>query len=116
MSDDAETRAMFRVLPWPFDGARFPEQLGAVVAKTVLSGELPAREVVHTPENDWAVGDGVNDPNEPGACVATHIWHVIQRNSSVADLAGLPPGHTALRDGAGEPWTVYELEGWGDGD
>ena len=114
MTDGTDAREMFRALPWPFEGDRFPEQLGAVVAKTVLSGEFPAREVVHTPENEWAIGDGVTDPNEPGACVATHIWHVIERNSSVAEIASLPPDHIAVRDGAGQPWTVHKLEGWGD--
>lgn len=116
MSEPGYPREMFRFLPWPFEGDRFPEQLGAVVARTVLSGEFPAQEVVHAPENDWAVGDGENDPNEPGACVVTHIWHVIERNFSVAHLASLPPGHRAIRDGPGEPWKVHKLKGWGDDD
>ena len=37
--------------------------------RTVFQGEEPAREVVHDSNNGWAVGDGVKDPNEPGAVV-----------------------------------------------
>jgi hypothetical protein len=100
---------MFRDLPWPFPGGAFPAQLGAVVMRTVLSGDLPALQVVHFADNSWAIADGVNDPNEDGACVATHIWHVIARNSSVAELASLPPGMLAYRAAVGEPWVRSDL-------
>ena len=109
-------REMHRVLSWPYEGERFPAGLGAVVQNTVLRGEQPAREVIHTPENDWCIGDGVNDPNVAGACTATHIWHVIEWNSSIADLASMPPGHIAERSGPGQPWTVKVLVGWGEDD
>jgi hypothetical protein len=95
---------MFRDRPWPFEGGAFPKDLGAVVQQTVLDGSKPARLVVHTEGGGWAIGDGLNDPNLPGASIATHIWHAIERNSSVASLAGLPPGHEANRSEPGDPW------------
>jgi hypothetical protein len=70
----------------------------------------PALVVLHSRAGDWAIGDGVNDPNLPGACVATHIWHAIERNSSIAELASLPPGHEARRANPGDPWVVLHLE------
>lgn len=93
-----------RSVAWPFSGGRFPDNLGAVIQRTVLSGELPARLVVHDSKNDWCVGDGVNDPNTPDACVVAHIGHVLAWNSSVAELATLPPGWEAWRNGPGQPW------------
>ena len=105
---------MFQRLPFPFEGGRFPAELGAVVQRTVLTGELPAREVIHTPDGSWAIGDGIHDPNTPGASVATHIAHVIALNSSIEGLASMPPGHIAQREGPGEPWRIARLEGWGD--
>lgn len=105
---------MFQRLPFPFADGRFPDTLGAVVQRTVLTGELPALEVVHAPDGSWLVGDGVHDPNLPGACVATHIAHAIATNSSVADLATMPPGHLARRDRPGQPWTITVLESWDD--
>ena len=61
---DAEAREVFRYLAFPFPGDKFPPNLGAVVAGSVLSGERPALEVVHAPDGSWAVGDGVSDPNK----------------------------------------------------
>lgn len=105
---------MFEGLPWPFEGDDFPPHLGAVVMRTILPGEQPAREVIHTFDNTWLVADGVNDPNAPGACVATHMSHVVEWNSSVAHLATLPPGHVAVRGGGGQRWKVEPWAGWED--
>lgn len=108
---------MFQHLPFPFEGGRFPSSLGAVVQRTVLSGEQPAREVVHAPDGSWLVGDGVNDPNVPGASVATHLVHAYGAhdwNAAIAQLAGMPPGRIAQRSGPTDPWVVTILEGWDD--
>jgi hypothetical protein len=93
-----------RRIPWPFPDGRFPANLGAVIQQTVLSGALPARLVIHDQDDDWSVGDGVNDPNAPGACAVAHMAHVLDRNSSVAGLASLPPGWAATREGPAWPW------------
>jgi hypothetical protein len=100
---------VLRHVPRPSPGDGFPAELGAVVQRTVLTGERPALEVVHAPDGSWAVGDGAADPNLPGACLVTHMGHVVERNSSVAGLATMPPGHWARRDGPGQPWTVMAL-------
>jgi hypothetical protein len=97
---------MFRHLPWPFQGGRFPAGLGAVVQLTVLTGEEPARLVLHDSDGSWAVGDGRNDPNGKGASLATHMAHVLERNSSVAELATMPPGNEATRTEPGSPWAI----------
>jgi hypothetical protein len=95
-------REMFRHLPWPFPDGQFPSQLGAVVQATVLSGEYPACLVIHTSDNEWLVGDGVNDPNDDS--IATHIGHALRWNSSLATLADLAPGWEATRTAPGAPW------------
>lgn len=99
---------MVRYVPWPFPNDVFPEDLGAVVQRTVLDGVMPALLVEHGHKGDWAVGDGVNDPNIAGSCVATHIWHAIERNSAIAELATLPVGYSATRRWPGDPWVVSE--------
>jgi hypothetical protein len=73
-------------------------------------GSMPALVVGHAANGDWYVGDGVNDPNLPGAAVATHLAHAIQRNSSIAGLATLPPGHEAHRRWPGDPWITRPVE------
>jgi hypothetical protein len=109
MGDYQERREMLQYMPWPFPNNEFPRQLGAVVMKTVLDGSSPALQVAHFPDGAWAIGDG-DDPNAPGACVATHIWHAVERNSSIRELASMPPGHIADRDAPGSPWIVSEWE------
>ena len=104
-----EPREMFRQLPFPFPDDVFPDDLGAVVQLTVLHGLEPAREVVHAEDGSWLIGDGVNDPNVEGACTVTHVRHVIERNSSIAALATLPPGHMARRDGPNSEWHTSPL-------
>src|SRR5438874_11904615 len=103
---DHDTRVMHRHLPFPFPGKRFPNNLGAVVMLTVLDGHLPALYVIHTPDNEWAVSDGINDPNVEGASMATHLRHVVDRDPTLEELATLPCGFEANRDEAGEKWRI----------
>lgn len=105
---------MFRFVPFPFEHDVFPRQLGAVIQRTVLRGDQPAREVVHAHDGSWLVADGVNDPNEPNACVASHIWHAIDRNSSMVELAAMPPGHMATRADPGDAWFVTPTKWFDD--
>ena len=84
----SDPREMFRHLPFP-DG-RFPPQLGALVQTTVADGVEPAREVVHTDDNSWMIGDGVNDPNLPGAAIVLHLHHVLRADPLLEGLASLP--------------------------
>lgn len=106
---DSEIR---RSMPFPFEGDRFPPELGAVVQNSVLRGDEPAREVLHTPDGEWCIGDGVTNPNVPGAVTATHIVHAIERNSSISSLATMPPGHIARRPDPGADWQVQVVTGW----
>src|SRR5829696_2446659 len=99
-----DSREVQRVVPWPFEDGRFPSHLGAVVMRTVLSGERAALQVVHFPEGDWGVADGVGDPNEPEVCAISHIRHVVDGDASLEELASLAPGMAAERSAAGEPW------------
>lgn len=99
---------MVRYVPFPFEGNRFPAGLGAVVQLTVLHGQQPARVIVHASDGSWLVGDGVNDPDAPGACIATHILHVVERDVTVSELASLPPGKMAERVGPNSPWKVTD--------
>jgi hypothetical protein len=101
---------MIRNMPFPFPDGRFPPELGAVIQRTVLDGYEPAREVIHDEENNWAVGDGITDPNLSGASVASHMLHVLERNSSVVELSSLPMGYIATREGPGIPWVITPHE------
>jgi hypothetical protein len=106
----SDPREMFRDLPFPFQDGRFPHQLGAVVQTTVADGKEPAREVIHAADNSWLVGDGVNDPNPPDASIVLHMHHVLRSDPTLEDLASLPPGHIATREGPGRPWVITRFQ------
>jgi hypothetical protein len=95
---------VFRDIPWPFPEGRFPADLGAVTQLTVLNGEVPACLVVHASDNSWLVGDGVADPNAEGAVAVAGMTNVAELNSSVNELASLPPGWEAARGGLRQAW------------
>lgn len=105
---------LLRDLPHPFPGDRFPEGLGAVVQRTVAGGELPALVVVHDADNDWLIGDGINDPNSYEASGLFHLSHIVDLDPSIAATATLPLGHIAWRNSPDEAWIVetfaYEEE------
>lgn len=106
---------ILRNVDFPFPDARFPDLLGAVVQRTVLTGEEPARVVIHDEHNDWLVGDGVSDPNLPNASVLACIAHLAEDDPEVAGLATLPIGHAAYRDAPDKPWAVIPHQ-WPDDD
>ncbi|HEX5996515.1 MAG TPA: hypothetical protein VFY84_15350 [Jiangellales bacterium] len=103
----------FRHVAFPFEGDRFPPHLGAVVQRTVLTGQEPARVVIHDEDNDWLISDGVNDPNLGGASVVACISHIAAADPAVAALATLPLGHVAERDEQHLPWTI-SVHAWPD--
>ncbi len=99
----SEPGEIFQHLPFPFADGVLPRNLGAVIQRTVLHGNAPAREVVHAADGSWLIGDGVNDTNEPGACVVSHIWHAIDRDRALTELASMQPVHMATRDNPADP-------------
>ena len=105
----SDRHEMRRDLPFPYEGGKFPSRLGALIQGTVLSGDVPSRAVTHAPDGSWIIGDGVSNPNLPGASVVNHISHAVQWNSSIADLATMEPGHIAERSDPGKPWRIAVL-------
>ena len=84
--------------------------VGGVVQRTIINGELPALIVVHDDEGDWLIGDGVNDPNEDGACGIYHLSHVVSLDSSLAEVMKIPIGYAARRESVTDPWRISVWE------
>ncbi|MFE7772873.1 hypothetical protein ACFU5O_03040 [Streptomyces sp. NPDC057445] len=93
---------------WPFENGTFPVELLAIVQRTVSEGQFPALTVIHDDEGDWLVSDDLHDPNAHGASTVQHLLHVLELDSSLAQLAALPPGHVAWRANAEDPWIISE--------
>ena len=65
--------------------------------------------VIHTDDGSWLVGDGVKDPNLPGAVVVSGMIHVVEQDPSLAELAALPPGRIAEHDCPDDVGHIDEL-------
>ncbi|MFG2722583.1 hypothetical protein ACGFW5_30450 [Streptomyces sp. NPDC048416] len=99
---------LIRNVSFPFESDRFPPELGAVVQRSIVKGEKPARVVIHDDENDWLVSDGIGDPN--GDSVLFHIAHLADRDPAIAELASLPIGYVAFRSSVRESWQIDRFE------
>ncbi|MFF5206614.1 hypothetical protein [Streptosporangium sp. NPDC000396] len=95
-----------RQVPFPFSGGRFPSELGAVVQRTVVDGELPALIVIHDDDGDWLIGDDVTDASDPAASVISHVRHLVDRDPSIEETAGLSCGYAARRSSRSAPWAI----------
>jgi hypothetical protein len=83
--------------PWPFEGG-FPRHLGVRVMRSILDAEAPVLQVVHAREDWWGFADGVDSPNGD-ASSTVHVHHVLELDQSLEELATLPPGSQADREG-----------------
>ncbi|MFF2078381.1 hypothetical protein ACFVXG_26950 [Kitasatospora sp. NPDC058162] len=101
-----DSHPVVRQASFPFPDGRFPRDLGAVVQRTVAEGRLPALVVVHDSDGDWLIGDGINDPNLPGASGLYCLSCLVEEDASLSETACLQPGSAAYRDGPGLPWTI----------
>ncbi|MFD3509136.1 DUF4265 domain-containing protein [Nocardia sp. NPDC058666] len=90
-------------------GRCFPHDLAAYVYNTVATGELPARVVVHDPDGEWIISDGSDAPLGVDTATILHIHHVLDTDSSLAELATLAPGRLAWRDQPTDPWTIEDF-------
>ncbi|MFE1308089.1 hypothetical protein [Streptomyces sp. NPDC058755] len=80
--------------------------VAGVIQRTIINGELPALIVIHDDEGDWLIGDGINDPNEDGACGIYHLAHVVSLDESLTEVMNIPIGYGAKRESASAPWEI----------
>ncbi|MEV7907893.1 hypothetical protein [Streptomyces anulatus] len=97
---------IIRRVTFPFSDGKFPSELGAVVQRTVVSGEFPALIVIHDDDGDWLIGDAVTDASDPEASVISHVRHLVERDPSIEETASLPYGYAARRSSPSAPWVI----------
>lgn len=88
---------------WPFDQ---PEDCGTIVSRAVLDGRTVIQWVSHD-EDDHAWQFLDHDTTEAEQAALVCLSHVVALDSSVIEVADLPPGWVATRDGPGHPWVRH---------
>ena len=86
--------------PWPWDQA---PNAAAITLRSVLDG-APILFVSHDSDDDgWQFLDGLSRA-DPADARLIGMREVLRRDPTLRDIADLPPGWVAHRDGVGEPW------------
>jgi hypothetical protein len=84
---------------WPFQEGK---NRAVFTTKNVIEGTYPILFVSHDEENDWQFLCGKTNRTEDGRLVC--LGHVVEQHPAVAELADLPVGWQAERDGPDKPW------------
>ncbi len=94
--------------PWPF---KDPQNLATFTVADVLVGAKPVLRVSHdVADGCWQFLTG--DPVDPDEAKLVCLADVVARDSALLEMADLPLGWQAERDGVGKPWvrnSIYPL-------
>ena len=93
---------------WPFDQ---PRNCAVFTTRQVLEGAEPILHVTHDPDDHGWQFLGREAREEDAKIIALH--EAVELDSSILQLADLPPGWHASRDSVEEPW---RREATNDGD
>jgi hypothetical protein len=89
----------FSTVEWPFAD---PTNTAAFTTNRVLRGGLPILRVSHDFDGDWQFLCGTTNATED--CLIVCLGCAFERDASIGELADLPIGWGAWRDGPGLPW------------
>lgn len=93
--------------PWPFDQ---PRNAAAITTRQVLGGMEPVLLVSHDAEDsDWQFIGRTDGETTNGRVVS--MEEIVQLDPTLLEVADLPPGWLATRNGIGERWTRRPNEG-----
>ncbi|WP_063628147.1 tetratricopeptide repeat protein [Actinospica robiniae] len=96
-------REVERFLPWPFPDGVFPENLGVIAHRSLLTGQAEPYFVSHDADGSWQVLDE-HSPAEADAAVVSCMHCLVQAHPQLAELADLPPGFEAVRAASAQVW------------
>jgi hypothetical protein len=77
-----------------------------ITTRQVMEQDWPILLVTHDDEEPegWQFVNGAGDTDSLSDGIAVHVEHVVEHDSSVLELADLPPGWWARRNNVDEPW------------
>lgn len=85
---------------WPFDQ---PPNCAVVMLRQVLEGEEPILAVFHNVDDHGWQFMGSSDASEADAKLVS-LSQMVELDPTIRDVADLPPGWVAFRDGPRSPW------------
>lgn len=92
-----------RFIQWPFPDGVFPEDLGVIAHRSLLTGQASPYYVSHDDDGSWQVLDE-DSPAEADAAVISCMRCLIRAHPQLAGLADLPPGFHAVYEASAQVW------------
>lgn len=93
----------FDASAWPF---ATPVNTASFTTIHVLEGSLPVLEVYHDHDGDWQFMCGTTSESADAKIVC--LGCMVERDSSLMQLADLPDGWLAYRKSPADPWVREE--------
>jgi hypothetical protein len=90
---------------WPFDQA---PNVAATTTRQVLEGKPILRVVHYEDDHSWAFTCGTTDDEADGRVIS--MEEAVDLDSTIKEVADLPPGWGAWRTAAGEKWQREQME------
>lgn len=89
---------------WPFDQN---PNVAAITTVNVLKKGFPILRVTHyEDDHSWAFVCGKTNNTEDGRVIG--MGEGLKLDSTLVEIADLPPGWTAWREQVGQPWHKYK--------
>ncbi len=87
--------------PWPFDQ---PRDCAVITLRSIISGDRPILHVSHdADDHGWQFLDGSDEVDMADAAVVS-LASVVLRDSTLLQVADIPPGWIASRTSVDSPW------------
>jgi hypothetical protein len=94
-------------MSWPFDQT---PTTAAITTRYVIAREQPITVVLHySDDHSWAFLCGTTNDEKDGRVIL--MREAVEIDTSVLEIANLPPGWKAWRKEAGAPWQRIENHG-----
>jgi hypothetical protein len=85
---------------WPFDQ---PRNAACITLRSIIFADAPILHVTHDEDDHGWQFLGLEDAREDDACVVA-FHKIAAKDSSILELADLPPGWHAWRQSRASPW------------
>lgn len=90
---------------WPFDQ---PQNAAAITTRQVLEGQPILRVVHYEDDHSWAFTCGTTNDESDGRVIS--MSEAVAIDTTIFEIADLPPGYGAWREAAGIPWQRYRMD------
>ena len=92
-------------MTWKFDQG---PNMACIACRSVLAGRPVLVATHYEDDHSWAFMDG--EPADTATALVVAMSEVVDHHPDLHEIADLPPGWSARRVAAGEPWSKHRTD------